>query len=178
MYAAIIWYSAPIIPLFSRAVLCLRHHSQMAEILNEDEHDRETHRSHILALAGFSFTGLLALAILDATLRQDFHFAVFYLLVSFLCYFFALNLQGYKSKRWHDQFATALMDSASLSLILSIVSILHVQAFNFNFSLGLTLLAFFVWVADHATRLTIQWNYLNMKKGAKENDQQKEQGQA
>ena len=175
MYTEVIWYSAPIIPLFSRAILCIFHRRQMGEILSEDEHDREAHRSHILALAGFSFTGLLALAVLEATLRQDFHFGVFYLLVSFLCYFFALNLQGYKSKRWHDQFATALIDSASLSLILSVVSILHVQAFKSNFAIGLTIFAFFVWVTDHATRLRIQWTYLNLKKGVKGNDQQKEQ---
>ncbi|MBW2620863.1 MAG: hypothetical protein JRC56_05985 [Deltaproteobacteria bacterium] len=91
----------------------------MSEIPSEEEQDRESHRSHILTLAGFSFTGLLAIAVLDATLVQDFRFAVYYLLVSFLCYLSALNFQGYKSKRWHDQLATALMDVASLSLMIN-----------------------------------------------------------
>ena len=177
MCTEVIWYSAPIVPLFSRAILCISHHSQMGEILSEEEHDRGAHRSHILALAGFSFTGLLALAVLDATLRQDFHFGVFYLLISFLCYFFALNLQGYKKRRWHDQFATALIDSASLSLILSIVSILHIQTFKSNFAIGLALFAFFVWVVDHIIRLRIQWSYLNIKEG-KGNDRQNKQGEA
>ncbi len=178
MCAEIILYSTPILPLFSRAVLCLWHHEQMKEILTEAELDQEAHRSHILVLAGFSFTGLLAISVLDATLRKDFHFAVFYLLVSFLCYFFALNLQSYKARRWHDQFATAIMDSASLSLILAIVSILYLPAFNPNFSLGSSTLALFVWVTDHVIRLKIQWTYLSIRKGGKEHDRQKTQGTA
>ena len=116
MCTGIYSYFVPLVPLVSRALLCVKHRTQMSEILSEEENDRESHRSHILALAGFSFTGLLAIAVLDATLLQDFHYAVYYLLVSFLCYLSALNFQGYKSKRWHDQFGTALMDAVDFIL--------------------------------------------------------------
>ncbi|MCJ7601648.1 MAG: hypothetical protein MUO63_09130 [Desulfobulbaceae bacterium] len=165
-----ILYSAPIVPIFTRGLLCLWHHCQANEILSEEEHDKEAHRNHILALSGFSFTGLLAIAVLDTTLRQDFHFAVYFLLISFLSYFFSLNMQGYKSTRFHDQFATALMDSASLSLILSIVSIINTKAFHPEFALWVSGLAIFVWAADHLIRLRIQWKYLNTKKECKGND--------
>lgn len=175
MCTNIYFYFVPLLPLVSRTLLCLEHRTQMMEIPSEDEQDREAHRSHILALAGFSFTGLLALAVLDATLRQDFRYAVYYLLVSFLCYLSALNLQGYKSKRWHDQFATALMDAASLSLIMSIISILNVQTFKASFAIGLTVLALLVWGADHFARIRIQSNFLKMKKEANENGRKKEQ---
>ena len=139
------FYFVPLLPLVSRVLLCIKHHNHMSEIPCEDEQDRESHRSHILALAGFSFTGLLAIAVLDATLLQDFHYAVYYLLVSFLCYLSALNFQGYKSKRWHDQLATALMDVASLSLIMSIISILKIQSFSSLFVSILSAIALLTW---------------------------------
>ena len=111
----------------------------MADILTEEEQDREAHRSHILALAGFSFSGLLALVVLEAALLQGLHVAIYCLLLSFLFYMFALNLQGYKARRWQDQVATATMDVASLALILSVLSILHYQSFNRCFACVLSL---------------------------------------
>lgn len=170
MFTSTYLYFVPLVPFVSRALLCFRHRSQIGKILNEAEQDRESHRSHILALAGFSFTGLLALAVLDATLRQDFRYSVYYLLVSFLCYLSALNLQGYKSKRWHDQFGTAFMDSASLSLIMSIVCILHGQAFGASFANGLTVFALLVWTVDHFARIKFQDNFLRMNMEVKRND--------
>ena len=137
----------------------------MSEIPCENEQDRESHSSHILALAGFSFTGLLAIAVLDATLLQDFHYAVYYLLVSFLCYLSALNFQGYKSKRWHDQLATALMDAASLSLIMSIISILKIRPFSAFFVSILSAIALIIWGVDHILRVRFQDDFLKDKDG-------------
>ena len=163
---SIIFYIIPFVPFLSRSILCLNHRRQMLDILCEDEQDREAHRAHILALAGFSFSGLLAVAVLDVTLMHDFRYAIYYLLLGFLCYLSALNLQGYKSRRWHDQFGTALVDIASLSLILSIISIIHLKE---HFTIILTILAILVWSADHLIRIRIQWNYLNEEKKGKKN---------
>ena len=159
------FYFVPLLPLVSRSLLCIKHRDHMSEILCENEQDRESHRSHILALAGFSFTGLLAIAVLDATLLQDFHYAVYYLLVSFLCYLSALNFQGYKSKRWHDQLATALMDAASLSLIMSIISILKIRPFSAFFVSILSALALLIWGVDHIARIRFQDDFLKDKNG-------------
>ncbi len=146
----------------------------MSEVPSEEEQDRESHRSHILTLGGFSFAGLLAISALDVTSNHDFRFAVYFLLASFLCYLFSLNLQGYKSKRWHDQFATALMDSASLSLIMSIISILQVKALNLSFVAGITGLALLVWAVDHIVRIRILWKYLKLKREVLQNDGSKQ----
>ena len=137
--------------------------AHMFDDLPEEQNDREAHRSLILALAGFSFSALLALVVLDATLRHDFHFAVYYLLVSFLCYFFALNLQGYKHLRWHDQVGTALMDAASLCLILAIVSIIVSAKHEKSLYLGLSGLAVFIWLLDYVIRLLLLLKYLKSK---------------
>jgi hypothetical protein len=164
MSLEIVWYCAPIIPLLTRAILCLKFRSEMGDFPSEEEQDREAHRSHILALTGFSFSGLLALAVLEATLRQGFNIAIYCLLLSFLFYMFALNIQGYKSRRWHDHFATALMDGASLSLILSVLSIMQSQASSNWFVPALSLLAILIWLFDHFLRLLFQWQYLTTKK--------------
>ncbi len=135
----------------------------MFEIMPEEENDRESHRSLILALAGFSFSGLLAFIVLDGTLRQDFHLTVFFLLLSFLSYFLALNLQGYKSRRWHDQLGNALMDSASLSLILAIISVFLAFQINSVFYVILAFGAFSIWALDHIIKLKILSKFLRTK---------------
>jgi len=164
MCTGIFFYFIPLLPLVSRSLLCVKHRGHMSDIPSEEEQDRESHRSHILALAGFSFTGLLAIAVLDATLVQDFRYSVYYLLVSFLCYLSALNFQGYKSKRWHDQLATALMDAASLSLIMSIISILSIRPFSAFFASVLSVIALSVWGVDHFIKIRFQDVFLKNKK--------------
>jgi hypothetical protein len=139
----------------------------MNEILSEDEQDREAHRTVILSLSGFSFTGLVGLIVLDATLRLNYKIAIYYLLVSFLSFLFSLNIQGYKSRRWHDQIATGIMDSGTLSLILAACYLIGNQHFGISFSLPLILLALIAWLTDHIIRLVIQWRYLSIKGGTR-----------
>ena len=162
-YQNIFYYSIPFLPIITRLVIIFRHCNTMKEHLGEPELDKESHRANILILAGFSFSGLLAVTIVDSALRQSFSFAVYYLLISFLCYLLSSNMQSYKSKRWHDQLVTAITETASLSLILSILSILHSQAFDANFAVSLSVFAFSVWLVDHIIRLTLQEKYLKLK---------------
>ena len=120
-----LWYPLPFIPFIpfiTRGILSLRFRPKMSETLAEDENDRESHRTLILALAAFSFAALLAIAVLDTT-TQRFRLPTYYLLISFLSYYFALNLQGYKFARWHDQLGDALVEAASLSLILAVMAV-------------------------------------------------------
>lgn len=113
MDAQNLWYVLPWIPFLTRGILCLVFWRQMGDELPEAALDREEHRSVILALAGFSFTGFAAVCVVDATTHLNLYFSTYYLLVSFLAYFSALDFQGWKHLRWHDQFATALVESAN-----------------------------------------------------------------
>ncbi len=167
----VLYYLAPLIPLLTRGLLCLTFRSEMSDVLDEEELDRESHRAHIMALAGFSFAALLALVVIDAALlHQNFQLPVYYLMVSFIFYMAALNLQGYKSRRWEDQVGTALMDAASLSLILSILSILFLNGFTPQFAWCISLLALSGWLIDHVIRLRLQSRFLASKKEEREND--------
>lgn len=167
MLLKLIFYSIAFFPIMTRGILCLNFLKEMKDTLSEKELDKESHRTHILTLAGFSFSGLLAIVVLDVALRQDFHFAIYYLLISFLGYLVALNLQSYKAKRWEDQLATAFMDTASLCLILSVLSILNSQKFSPNFAYALSILAISIWLIDHWLRLRFQWKFLKEKKEKK-----------
>jgi hypothetical protein len=76
---------------------------------------RAANRTFILTLAGFSFSALPALSIYDSRVPgSPLRLEVYYLLVSFLCYYAAMNLQKYPFGGWHQQADVALMESASL----------------------------------------------------------------
>lgn len=158
-----IYYFLPLFPILSRTVLCLKFKNQMREHLLEAELDRDAHRNLILPLAGFSFTGLVGLIVLDATLRLNYKVAIFYLLVSFLSFLFSLNVQGYKTRRWHDIISTGIMDAGSLCLILAACYLIGSQPFGVFFSSVLILISIGAWLVDHIIRLSIQWRYLKIK---------------
>ena len=164
MFPKFILYLLPFLPFLTRGILCYRFRAEMTNSLGKEELDKESHRTYILAMAGFSFSGLLAMVVLDASLRQDFHFAVYYLLISFLSYLVSLNLQSYKALLWQDQLATTFMDSASLCLILAVLSILNSQNHVKKFAYALTIIAFSVWLIDHVIRLKIRWRFLIKKR--------------
>ena len=157
-----LWYPLPFIPFIpfiTRGILSLRFRPKMSETLAEDENDRENHRTLIMALAGFSFAALLAIAVLDTT-TQRFRLPTYYLLISFLSYYFALNLQGYKFARWHDQLGDALVEAASLSLILAVITVVWATYANEPFAWFVIILALAVWLVDHVIRLWLSARYL------------------
>lgn len=158
-----VMYCGSLLPLATRAALVIRFWGQMREVLPEEEQDREGNRALILAFAGFSFTGVTALIVLEPTIKQTVQGAVFFLLVSFLTYLWALNLQGYKAYRWHGEAAAALADTGSVCLVLALVNLLVFSAFSTSFVSSASLLAAGVWLLDHFTRLRIDYRYLHAR---------------
>jgi hypothetical protein len=157
------YYCAPLAPLFSRGLLCVRFLRQMNDLQTDAEQAREAHRAYIFPLAGFSFSALLALVVLDATLNIGLDLPIYYLLISFLCYLIAINLQAYKIARWIDQVATTAMDIGTLSLLFSLVSLIFIKAFGYYLLPTLSILAITAWVIDHTIRLHFIWLYLREK---------------
>jgi len=154
-----IYYFIPLFPFLTRSFIVVYFHSLMSASMSIEESDRDTHRSYILAMSGFSFTGLLALAIVNAEITTNLDLPVFYLLISFLCYFFALNLQGYKFYRWHDQLSNALIESASLSIILTIVAIIIKAKGITAYSMAIVIISISIWLIDNTIRLLLSYSY-------------------
>lgn len=139
--------------------------SNLGDILSEEENDRTEIRAYLLSLGGFIFTALIALILLEPKLQNDIQFSIYYIFLSFLLNYFALSLQGYKSKRWHDILSDALLETSSLCLILTVVSLLFVTKLNQFFIYAMTIIALVIWLLDFIIRLNIQIDYLNTKEG-------------
>jgi len=167
-------YLIPLIPLVARLAVVARFSEQMREIPTEEEQDRDAHRTLIIAFSGFSFTGVVALVVLESAVKQNLKFAVFFLLVSFLVYLSALNLQAYKADRWQGELATALSDTGSLCLVSALISLLLSSGFGGSFAVGASVLAGAVWLVDEVLRLRFDWAYL----AAEESVKPKEDGSA
>jgi hypothetical protein len=138
----------------------------MGERLSEEELDRDSHREYIAAMAGFSFTALIALILLDASFKASFRLPIYYLVLSFLAYLFALDLQGYKARRWQDEVGTAAMDVGSLCLMLSIVVLLVTQVNDSLFSCPLSVLAIGIWLLHHVLHISFDHRFLSERRRA------------
>jgi hypothetical protein len=131
----------------------------MREVLPEEAQERDAQRGTILGLAGFSFTAVAGLAVLDSTGRSGLQLSVWYVLVSFVAYVAALNLQAYKTTRWHDHLATALMEVGALALALTLISLLFGAKFDSWFPYLAAGLALGAWLIDHCVRLWMEIQY-------------------
>lgn len=149
------YHLIPFIPFITRGLTCLKYKNLMNNILSEAERDRETIRTIVLTLLGISFTGLLALTIVDAKVDLKTFYPMYYMLLSFLGLFVTLNLQSYKFYRWHSILGVTLIDFATLSLLLAITSIIWSSNQNILHQLLFTVLAIGTWAGDHLKRLDL-----------------------
>jgi hypothetical protein len=131
-----------------------------SEVLKPAELDRAGNRAIILPLAGFSFSALLALVVLDATRVSGLRVPILLLLASFLAFYSSLNLQSYKIRRWEDQLGTALKEAGSGWLLFSVVAVVQSSPAGVGFTRVVALPAIAVWVIDFGVRILIDYHYL------------------
>jgi hypothetical protein len=149
----IISYFLPLAPALSAAFLGWRYRPILKRPLTRERIAREANRTTILALAGFSFAGLIGIAALDATRQSALHESVYFLLVSFLSYFFALNLQSYKIYISRELLSSTLIDMASLCLLLAVCALIVKSSNGTLYKIVVCALAGVVWTIDHAIRI-------------------------
>jgi len=150
-------YLLPFLPLLGRSAIIAGFVPLQNDILSDEEHDREGYRAHILALAGLSFIGVSAFAVVETTLKTGLSWAINYFLLSFFAYMFSLNLVYVKGRRWEDQLATALSEMGTLSLFLALIATL--RATQSNAAVLMAGVATFVWVMDHGYRIYLDWSH-------------------
>ena len=159
----IIYYLIPVFPLVVRSIFAIKIRKHLKDTLGEEESDRSEIRSYVLALGGFSFTALIALAVLEPNIQQDLQLPIYYVFISFLCYLFALNLQGYKSKRCTDLLSDTLLETASLCLIFTILSLLFVSRLDVIFMYSISILSILIWLLDFIIRIRILNKFYKLK---------------
>jgi hypothetical protein len=150
-------YLLPLLPLLGRLAIITRFARLQNKILSDQEHDREGYRTHILALAGLSFMGVSAFAVVETTLKTGLSWAINYFLLSFFAYMFSLNVVNVKGRRWEDQLATALSEVGTLSLFLALIATL--KATQSGAAVIVAGIATFIWVMDHSYRICLDWGH-------------------
>jgi len=140
--------------------------SVMSQPLKAQQLNPEGFRTYILALAGFSFTGLLALALIDRTAQHNLALAILYLVISFLAFIACLNWQSYKQLRWEHEAAGILLDCAVLSMLLAVLSIVLTSEFPISLRYVIAIVGAAIWMIDHAARFAIDVKYLREVKRA------------
>src|SRR3954469_13881950 len=165
-------YGMPLVPFIPRLVIVSKFREATFDLVPEAAADREQHRNFILVLAGFSFTGLLGLAVAPLAITEPasrerlqhlLQLPTYFLLTSFLFYMFALNLQAYK-KRWrHDLLGDAIIDAAALSLLSAIVVIVWDASLNVRFTILIAAFAGTIWLTDQVIRVGLSWRIFRDK---------------
>lgn len=135
----------------------------MGESPPEAAQDRDVQRGFVLSLAGFSFTAVAAMVVLDTTTQLKLQMPIWYVLVSFLAFMATLNLHAYKSSRWQNQLAEALHETGTLALILALVKLIFNASFDQGFQWCAALLALGVWSTDYLVRLWLDHRFLHEK---------------
>jgi hypothetical protein len=150
-------YLLPFLPLVGRLAIIVRFAPSRNDILSEEEQDRDSYRTHILALAGLSFMGVSAFAVVETTLKTGLSWAITYFLISFFAYMFSLNVVYVKGRRWQDQLATAFSEVGTLSMFLALVATL--TATKSDAAPIIAGIATFVWFMDHTYRIYLDWSH-------------------
>ena len=149
-----------LVPVGVRLFVGSRFSDVMGDVLPEAELDRDSHRTLIAAMAGFSFTAVAALAVLDVSTQLRVGSALFLLFGSFLAYLWALNIQGYKARRWHDMFGNTLVEVAMLAMLLALCSLIAATSASHTEQTWVFATAGIVWLVDFVARVRLDWQYL------------------
>ena len=152
-------YALPLLPMATRLLLAVRWSWLMFVDLPELAQERDAQRGYILSLAGFSFTAVAGLIVLDSTLKVKLQLPIWFVLTSFLAFLASLNMQAYKSTRWQNQLAASLRECGTLSLISALCSLLLAAPFDPFFQGAASFLAALTWLIDHAVCLRIDHRY-------------------
>ncbi len=157
-------YIVPFIPFITRSLfIILPYRKIICKNLEKEQPQPETHRNFISILSGFTFSALLAIVILQKTSSYNLTMIIYYLFLSFICYYFSFNIQSYKSSILQDQIGDTFINTASLSLILSIIACLLSTKPYHGIYTFLILFSLLIWTIDHIIRLGIECRYLKAK---------------
>jgi FtsH-binding integral membrane protein len=124
----------------------------MRDLLPDASLDPIGHRALLLGLAAIAFTALLGLVALPGKL-EDRQVPIWFTFWSFCALVAALNLQGYKARRWQDLLADALMESAILALLASVLAYILASDLAADFKLVCLVLGAIVWSVDFLARV-------------------------
>ncbi|HQR52450.1 MAG TPA: hypothetical protein PLZ79_04210 [Burkholderiales bacterium] len=143
-------YLIPAFPVLTTAMIALRFSRLMKKALTPERWNPARSRTVSLSMAGFSFTGVVGIAVLQESIQKTLELPMYYLVLSFLCYLCAANLESYKFFVSRQMISHALTESASLSLTCAVVSVVFLGGYGQPFTLILLAIAVVGWLGNHA----------------------------
>jgi hypothetical protein len=169
------YFLLPVVPAVSRLGLCVRFRGLLHDGIPDDWLNTDQNLVVLIGIAGFSFTGVVGITVLEsATRRQELQLPIFFLLVSFLCSLSGINLESYRFDVFRFLAGDILYDASIFCLIASIVTIVIMARYPLSFMLFVTLIAFAAWSGDHLLRVRYTNHVLVGVKHAKK--EQEEEG--
>ena len=125
-------YFVPFLPVAVYLVILISFSDILDGVLKAGERDTDRHRSVLGILAGFAFTGIAAIAVLKTVDQKELglEISLYYLIVSFLCYLMALNLESYKIFVYHYLLGNLLTDMADLAFLCCVLSFVNKIGFS------------------------------------------------
>lgn len=155
------------IPLLTRGLLAIKYRDIRKDGLTKDQRAGELHRGLILGMAAFSFAGVLGITLLQSP-QNDLRLPAFYLMVSFLFYFAALNWQNYKFNVGREILSDFLIDTANLSLISSVMFMVLSGEYDLSYKVALFAIALVAWLPDQILGikyLSKEYTWMREQKG-------------
>ena len=160
--ASKLWYLLPLVPLLVRLVIFgTKYRGFAKQILSEEENDRDNQRTLLVALTGFTFSALFAIIVIDSAPQNKLLSPIISLLISFSCYYVAMNMQGYKQYRLHDIVTDAFYEAGNISLIQSLCSVVIDHPNLGIFRLSFVIFIIGAWFYDFSKRIRIYTKYLD-----------------
>lgn len=150
-------FCLPLLPFFVRMFVWFFLWKKLQIVLKPAVANREHSQGVVLSLAGFSFTALMGLAVVDATTKQELQYAVYFSLTSFLSFFWAYGIQAYKKNFLHDQIADTFVQAANLSLMLVIITVLSSTLGWTTMTICITFIVLATWLFDFLIRTLVDY---------------------
>lgn len=148
------YHLIPLLPLLPRIGIAIQYKDLWCRELTQSERNTDPTRTLALGIAELSFAGVVGITVLsDANLLKRLEPAMFYLIVTFLCYFLTLSIQGYKLWLLLDIVSDTVMDIGSVSIIAFIFSFLWVSTYSQEFKVLAVFITAVAWLSDYVARL-------------------------
>jgi hypothetical protein len=156
----------PAVPLLTRGAIMVVFRELADEVLSEEAMERDSGRNVSLALAGFSFSAVVALVFLESHAGSSLILPLYFLFLSFIAFLTSSAGEGYKLIRWHDQAVAAAREAGSLSLIMGVIVLLRVSTLPASYRIFLSLVGIGAWLLEHLMYLRRNVRYLSEVKRA------------
>lgn len=146
-------YLLPLLPFLTRLFL-LKYRKRLPRAVSRGERNVESNRALLVGFLSLTFAGLLAVTIADAKLKLTQPLPVYFILISFLFYYSAYNLQAYTYRRWVYHLSETMITAAAMSLMLCIASTAWLYGSNINKRLIASVVSL-VWFSDEIISLCL-----------------------